>query len=270
MSMKSELCSCIHCRKEYTAKGIFTHVDRTHLNLTHYSSGFNGKYKVLSKRAAEEKDKNVAEYMLSPKLCKECNLVIDYDSRGNDYCSHSCSATATNKLKPSRTIASRLKTSVKIKKPRHNCICNICGIEFESIDPGKDFCGKICRANKRKEELRSKRPALTNYRSDCAFKFNLRDYPTEFNFALIAQHGWYKAKNRGDNLTGISRDHMVSVRFGFDNNIDPKIISHPANCQLLVHGENISKNIKCSITLKELLERIKDWNNRYQNKQWGQ
>ena len=56
---------------------------------------------------------------------------------------------------------------------------------------------------------------------------------------------------------------MVSVRFGFDNKINPEIIGHPANCQLMVHNENSSKNSECSISLDELLNRIKKWDIKY-------
>lgn len=56
---------------------------------------------------------------------------------------------------------------------------------------------------------------------------------------------------------------MISVRYGFDNNIDPKIIAHPANCQLLLHGENVSKYTNCSISFEELLEKIKIWDEKY-------
>ncbi len=104
---------------------------------------------------------------------------------------------------------------------------------------------------------------LSDYRLACKFDFNIGDYPDEFDFKLIENHGWYSAKNRGNNLNGVSRDHIVSVKFGFENSIDPKIISHPANCQLLRHNDNVSKNKKCSMTIEELLEKIQNWNNRY-------
>ena len=87
--------------------------------------------------------------------------------------------------------------------------------------------------------------------------------PEEFDFELIKRYGWYKAKNHGNNLTGISRDHMVSIKYGFEHNVDPKIISHPANCKLMIHSENVRKYNKCSITLEELLVRIENWNKKY-------
>lgn len=124
---------------------------------------------------------------------------------------------------------------------------------------------KIAQVTKPRDysEVRKHRSALINYRADCAFKFNLKDYPNEFNFSLIEECGWYRPKNRGDNLTGVSRDHMISVRYGFDNNIPTEHLSHPANCKLLQHGKNVSKGTKNSITYDELLIRIKEWDEKY-------
>lgn len=112
-------------------------------------------------------------------------------------------------------------------------------------------------------EFRKNRPALVNYRADCAFKFNLKDYPEEFDFTLIEIYGWYKPKNRGNNLTGISRDHSISVRYGFDNNLSSAHLAHPANCVLMQHGNNVSKGKNISMSYDELLNRIDAWNKKY-------
>ena len=121
----------------------------------------------------------------------------------------------------------------------------------------------LVKCNCANKSRRRKDGSLIAYRQACVFKFALNDYPDEFDFSLIEKYGWYRPKNRGNNLNGISRDHMVSVRYGFDNDIDPEIISHPANCQLMRHKENVSKHIYCEITLEELQERIEVWNNKY-------
>lgn len=42
-------------------------------------------------------------------------------------------------------------------------------------------------------------------------------------------------------------------------NIDPEIMKHPANCQLLLHSNNIKKNSKSNISLNDLIEKIKHW-----------
>ena len=80
---------------------------------------------------------------------------------------------------------------------------------------------------------------------------------------MIEKNGWYKASNHGENLSGVSRDHIVSVKYGFKNRILPEIISHPANCQLLVHNDNQAKHDKCLISLEELKIRIQKWNDKY-------
>lgn len=107
------------------------------------------------------------------------------------------------------------------------------------------------------------RESLRQYRSDCAFKFSVYDYPNEFDLSLLEEYGWYKAKNNGDNPGGISRDHLVSVKYGFDNGISPSLISHPANCKLMKHRDNVKKYSKNSISIEELTEKIKVWNKKY-------
>lgn len=66
------------------------------------------------------------------------------------------------------------------------------------------------------------------------------------------------------NLNGISRDHMLSKNYGFKNNIDPYIISHPANCKLITHTENNKKHTQNTITLEELKNKIILWNVKYE------
>ena len=65
--------------------------------------------------------------------------------------------------------------------------------------------------------------------------------------------------NKQNNLDGVSRDHMLSVKDWFINGIDPAVISHPANCDLVLHRANQRKRSDSSITVEELLDRIKKW-----------
>lgn len=155
-------------------------------------------------------------------------------------------------------------------------VCPCCTNSFITTNPNKECCSVPCARKLRdirsfnlkiqnateyeKEKLR-----LKKYRQECQFRFGIKDYPNEFDFKLIEEHGWYQAKNRGNNMGGVSRDHMYSVKQGFLNNIDPKIISHPANCKLVLQSENASKKDGCSITLDELMIRIDEWNKKYPN-----
>lgn len=99
-------------------------------------------------------------------------------------------------------------------------ICGFCNDEFLSKNK---YCSIECSNNKKIEHL----DEYSKYKLKTRFKFNLSDYPDEFEFSLIEKYGWYKAKNRGDNLNGVSRDHMLSVNEGFNMKIDPYLISHP-------------------------------------------
>jgi hypothetical protein len=137
--------------------------------------------------------------------------------------------------------------------PKH---CPFCQKEF--IAKAK-YCSKECVREMKRAHL----PAYEKYKRECQFDFGIRDYPSEFDFSLIEKYGWYKPKNHGDNLGGVSRDHIMSVKWGFENGIDPKYIRHPANCQLLRHNDNVSKGKKESITLDILLERVRVWDSKY-------
>lgn len=58
----------------------------------------------------------------------------------------------------------------------------------------------------------------------------------------------------------IHLDHIYSIYEGFKNNIDPEIIGHFENLQLLESKLNISKSSSCWISLEELLHKIKNSN----------
>jgi len=126
---------------------------------------------------------------------------------------------------------------------------------FRSVSDGLKLAWKKGKLKK------SDKLGIERYRQLCSFKFNLSDYPSKFDFDLIKEHGWYKAKNRGDNPTGVSRDHILSVKEGYEKGILPYYLSHPANCQLMIHTENNIKNTNSDITIEELIQKIKEWDN---------
>jgi len=90
------------------------------------------------------------------------------------------------------------------------------------------------------------------YQEQCTF--NLAGIiETIKGYDLLVKYGMYSRKT---NPSGVVRDHRLSIDFGFKNQIDPRIISHPANCEFIPHKANASKSSKSSITLQELLEEI--------------
>lgn len=209
-------------------------------------------------------------------ICEHCHKTftkmirqIDLDkNRLPKHCSRSCanSRVRTDELKAKMR---KKMTGVKFIDGKRvllePVVCQVCG---QDIPNGRNnhrkYCSIECRRLHNARIVDSEyRCSIQQYRRACSFKFNLATYPDEFDFELIKQYGFYSPKNKKDNPNGVTRDHMYSVREGFTHKVSPLLISHPANCQLMLHLDNVSKNKKCSITLDELKERIRIWEEKY-------
>lgn len=211
---------------------------------------------------------------INMKECPKCGNDHDKNSK---FCSRSCANSRTWSEEDKKKKSEIAKKSEKIllanrdenKKHRLSQVAkkqNEEGNTNWSKLHTKEIVNKILITKKIKREIWLKSVDRTNkieYRKACKFNFSLNAYPKEFNFQLIEEYGWYKAKNRGDNPNGVSRDHMYSISEGFKNNVDPYYISHPANCKLMIHSINNKKDRKSSVTLNELINRVKEWNNKY-------
>ena len=278
------VCSCIFCREIRPVKGIHTHVDRSHLGITKYSNGHNGRYRDDSyknkiKQTVKEKNNKIfGSFNNFAVKCDKCHskfFVVErekqFPKKEKYFCSRSCANSHSVSAAHRKKVSEALTGRVYVQPTEVNTHCLACGKNFTytktNASREKRFCSRTCGTlwGRRAliEKTRAQRPALINYRADCAFAFNLKDYPEEFDFSLVEQHGWYSAANRGNNLTGVSRDHMVSIRYGFDNTISAAHIGHPANCRLLTHSANVSKGTKNHITYEELLHRIAAWDQKY-------
>lgn len=250
-------CNC--CKFETDNKKIMANHIRWNHKSPVGSTNYNNFVKKLKKR--ETTNNKITVILKCQKCGKNYELTLsktDYDK--GEYRKH-CSRACANARK--HTEESKLNISNKIKSYYKNKIkhyyCEICGKE---LNRKKKTCSTECY--KQLRQNRSNRSEKQKYRSQCNFKFNIEDYKNEFDLNLVEQYGWYSpTDSKNPNLNGVSKDHMVSVNYGFEHNIDPKIISHPANCKLLKHTDNISKNKNCSITYEELLERIKLWDEKY-------
>lgn len=250
----------------------------------------NPRYEEIKKSTQEKLSKSLKktqEYTLKCEVCgKEYKIEITEHIYNLGKYKKTCSVTCAKQLSAKHT-----NKEEKIKKLRasniskyhtkdyllsHKIIrydngiyvkqCENCGKEFETSSLKSKYCSDECRtfsryyANKNLQEFKH---IKTIYKHTCHFNFSLNSYPDAFDFDLINKYGWYKAKNHGNNLNGVSRDHMYSCNMGFTNKIDPYLISHPANCKLLRHNENSGKRDKSSITLEELKQRVDNWNKKY-------
>lgn len=202
-------------------------------------------------RSNKNLEKSIEKYHQNPTLCKCCNTALIYTKRMNKFCSHSCSAKITNQIPRKRGPTAREKFPYsKIEF----ILCPHTNQYYSNKNPNGSHrkCSPYIKTIKQQYYLNAK------------FKFNVYHYPSYFDLSLIEKHGWYtcpgaKRKNQPKNINGVSRDHIISVSYGFANNIDPKIISHPANCKLMLHRENKIKHSKCDMTLEELMENIAMW-----------
>jgi hypothetical protein len=198
------------------------------------------------------------------RICKNtrCNKEFDIEftegttPKKQAYCSRKCA----NSRGP-RSEDFKIKVKQKLTIEPHKKTCPNCHVEFTTKRKDQIHCSRKCGRKSRinYDDI----DPLCLYRQRCCFQFSLNDYPNEFDFSLVERYGWYKAKNRGDNLNGVSRDHIISVKHGYINNIDPNLISHPANCQLLRHNDNVSKLDKCGMTIDDLIQKIKKWDTKY-------
>ena len=75
-------------------------------------------------------------------------------------------------------------------------------------------------------------------------------------YELLVKYGMY---NRKTNPGGVVRDHIISKNFGFKNNIDPYLLSHPANCRFIFQIDNAKKSSKSLMTIEDLLLKIENW-----------
>ena len=223
-------------------------------------------------RTKEPRMYNEELWNLNPDKCKNCSNNLSFELRGRKFCNKSeCmkkakSAGSKCLSKDGRSmmgIPNRLRNEDGTRKVFDH-FCKYCS-SLVDTDQFKINNKRVCEPCKKlnMKKRGAHMSEIQKYRSACSFKFSLNDFPEEFDFSLIEKYGWYSAANRGNNLNGVSRDHMISIMYGFKNGIPAKIISHPANCTLMRHNDNVSKSTGCSITLEELKLRIEEWDKKY-------
>lgn len=117
----------------------------------------------------------------------------------------------------------------------------------------KAFSEKLKGQRRITDEERLKK---IEYKEKCQFNFSNEFFSYISGYDLLKEYGMY---HRINNKNGVVRDHIISVEYGWKNNIDPFIISHPANCQFLKHVENAKKGVRSDLRLDELLEKITIW-----------
>lgn len=182
-------------------------------------------------------EQKAAEKQLQTHICKHCHISFtglpSKDASG-DFCSLTCAKKYSSSF--ANTLQKRIQKS--------NTNCDRLHIERKPV-----INGKLVKTHRRVYD------EFAKYRQKCQFRFK---YDSDIGrhiqgYQLFEQFGVYSRLNKN----GVARDHIVSVWYGFMNNISPKIIGHPANCRIIPMIDNIRKSSACSITLDQLIERIR-------------
>lgn len=276
---------CPHCNKEFECNGkVFSNHVRwcsenpNRKNLS--DENFRNKLSEASNKANEEKLGTIKNFTVVCSTCGKEFVVREREKQFPKKDKYFCSRSCANKRERPQEVKDKIAKSLKVYKGTYGIEkkCVICGSVIHSKSRKVRTCSKECHgilikqnAEKKMQQILEKIAGtkkeytlkLRHYRNCCAFNFALNDYPDEFEFELIRENGWYSPSNKGNNLGGVSRDHMYSVKDGFENAIPPELLAHPANCKLVIHSENSSKNRNSCITLDELKERIALWDKKY-------
>ena len=179
--------------------------------------------------------------------CSVCGEIFKQPSRQKSTCSRICAS----------------KKNPPIRQPRKIRKGDVRGDADFSLVYRCKCCGKYFR-NKITKYCEICQPNIRLYRARCEFKFNVFDYPDKFNLDLVTEFGWYspggKKGHKTKNTNGVARDHLYTVADGFKNGVEPEMLAHPANCQLILQEDNVRKRDTSTITLEELKQRIANWN----------
>lgn len=231
------------------------------------SRNFTAKTKqLLSTKTSSYYKSKRKDFQVSCRKCgKEFTvneIISKHPQKQMYHCSRKCANTRIHSEETKKKIGKSNKIYAESHYPKYIYTCLFCKKECltnSNLEKTKrKYCDAKCQKKHRDTFLNYR--DYKNYKSRCYFKFKLSDYPNEFDLSLLEKYGFYHPKV---NLQGISRDHIISVKYGFENKIDPKIMSHPANCKLMIHSENNKKKTRSDLTLEQLLHRIDEWNRKF-------
>jgi hypothetical protein len=209
-----------------------------------------------------EKLQRIEDYNVNPVVCENCKNPLLWKQRHNKFCSQSCGAKVANAVrdksvyeKSSETLRYRIdnnfyKTDRKVKYPFCKVKfgeCLYCQKIYRVTKSNLKYCSSVCKGSSN----------IKKYRRACKFKISKQTNPELFDKVLLQQHGWYRASNHpnGYNPNGATWDHLFRIEDGYKLGVDPEIMCHPANAEMISWKENFAKKTS-SITYEELLERI--------------
>lgn len=158
--------SCIHCKKEFSIKGIFTHFLQSHNS--NWKKEWKNKNKENTKLGNLAQIKNKTErirlYKENPNYCL-CGNVKSWERKNNIYCSKSCATSHTNKKRVphSEEFKQKISNSLKGKPSKlkgvlggNKSYCSVCFHKCTQCDniilskgnsPKRKTCSKVCQTH---------------------------------------------------------------------------------------------------------------------------
>lgn len=176
--------------------------------------------------------------------CGVCGDNASFDIRGASEYSKTCCDKKCASLLRLKTLGAAGITNISEKRYK-----TLARLDKDGLS-GFDRMYKKQHATKVSKNLvlpYDKMSELTKYRNKCnsiSSKFDLSKLP---NYEFRGVNGTQNA---------YQIDHEISIVYGFKNGISPEIIGHICNLKMIPWKDNVRKNIKCSITLEVLLEKI--------------
>lgn len=199
--------------------------------------------------------------------CESCKQKHNGQYGSGRFCSTKCARAFSTKSDKGITKTLQCKycdKPVVVGKRAPDVTCNICKkrrwVVWEKKHyPLRHKC-RICGNGipKKFKQLcdHCRTELYDKYRFSCNFDFDVVTYSDKFDLSLVKQFGWYSPSNKGNNLGGVVKDHLFSVRDGFKYGVSPEVMKHPANCRLILQLDNQRKRARSSISLNELHKRI--------------
>jgi len=201
-------------------------------------------------KRGETKDKNGPNYKGGLPLCVECGKKIWYTSTR----CYSCWSNYNQKENHAMYGKKHSKKAILKMKESH------IGLDNHQLGRSMPEETKV-KIRSRNEKLGVWIPLVqlkpyalycraTNWKGKWSSNLSLRE------LKLLEEIGMFHPLK---NPNGMVRDHMYSRYSGFKNNIPPILVRHPVNCHLITNSENLIKSSSNSITLKQLLKKIKKY-----------
>lgn len=158
--------SCIHCKKEYSIKGIFTHFLQSHDSKwkEEWKDKNQGNSTLGNLVQIKNKNKRIQSYEANPNYCF-CGNSKSWKRKNNIYCSKSCAARHTNKKRGphSDEFKQKISNSLKGKPSKFKGISGgnktFCSVYFHKCSqcetiilsrgsyPKRKTCSKVCQTH---------------------------------------------------------------------------------------------------------------------------